>query len=79
MKNLPFTQIVDYLGNMPGDESVSVFYYPFGSKYSFFVVKHGEEENEIPIGAKLICVGQPGKFFDYFDILLINDNFKSFD
>ena len=78
MKLLGLFATVDYLGNVPGDACVSVYYHL--SSLAFFIVGCEEDETvytkDLPDNAILVCAGQPEKFFIYLCNLLAKDYFK---
>ena len=67
---LSLIETLNKLGSMPGDASVRVFYLP---QLGFSIFHHGDDESDLRKDSKLVCAGQPAKFFMYMDYLLMKN------
>lgn len=79
MKNLSFIKAVDYIGKLPGNKYIQVYYHPTfidpdrDIHNPFFILEDDERQTfDPPRGSMLFCAGDVGKFFYALDALIWN-------
>ena len=67
MKILPIVLAVEYIASLPGNSDIQVYYNTFNSE---IIILEIDDDSLIKPSWKMICQGEPNKFFDALRIAL---------
>jgi hypothetical protein len=70
MKILTLLKAINYIANLPGNASIEVYYNIFNTE--IMIVEIDSYGIEIKPEWKIVCAGQPSKFFDALNVAIYN-------